>query len=187
MVIEPSVDVKDVLQVVVLGRACRNQANIKNRQPVGLVYVKSDFTLPQFCCEIIEDELNVKRVLFTDDVRDFTTYTFKPQLRTVGPKYGKFLGFIKNSLATLDGNAAMDELEAKGAITLNSDGNEIVPELSPYEDDISPLSKVHVLDLCRKDTPPWEEPFILLRDDDWRRFCQLPTMVSFLEAVNNIP
>ena len=69
----------------------------------------------------------------------------------------------------------------------DADGNEIVPELSPYEDDISPLSKVHVLDLCRKDTPPWEEPFILLRDDDWRRFCQLPTMLSFLEAVKNIP
>lgn len=69
----------------------------------------------------------------------------------------------------------------------DADGNEIVPELSPYEDDISPLSKVHVLDLCRKDTPPWEEPFILLRDEDWRRFCQLPTLVSFLEAVKSTP
>ena len=108
----------DVLQVVVLGRACRNQANIKNRQPVGLVYVKSDFTLPDFCCEIIEDELNVKNVRFTDAVRDFTTYSFKPQMRTVGPKYGKQLGAIRQLLTEVDGNDAMDELDAKGVLTL---------------------------------------------------------------------
>ena len=108
-----------VLEVVVLGRACRNQANIKNRQPVGLVYVKSDFTLPQFCCEIIEDELNVKNVVFTDNVRDFTTYTFKPQMRTLGPKYGKQLGAIRNLLGEIDGNAAMDALDATGILTLD--------------------------------------------------------------------
>ena len=112
-------EMEDVLEVVVLGRACRNQANIKNRQPVGLVYVKSDFTLPQFCCEIIEDELNVKNVVFTDNVRDFTTYTFKPQMRTLGPKYGKQLGAIRNLLGEIDGNAAMDALDATGILTLD--------------------------------------------------------------------
>ncbi len=118
-------EMEDVLQVVVLGRACRNQANIKNRQPVGLVYIKSDFTLPDFCCQIIEEELNVKRVVFTDAVSDFTTYTFKPQMRTVGPKYGKHLGEIKNLLTALDGNAAMEELDRVGYLTLAlSDGSE---------------------------------------------------------------
>ena len=110
---------EDVLDVVVLGRACRNQANIKNRQPVGLVYVKSDFTLPQFCCDIIEDELNVKNVVFTDSVRDITPYTFKPQMRTLGPKYGKQLGAIRNLLTEIDGNAAMDSLDATGILTLH--------------------------------------------------------------------
>ena len=81
-----------VLKVVVLGRACRNKSNIKNRQPIGKMFVKADFGLSEFYKEIIEEELNIKEVAFTDDVRDFTTYSFKPQLRTVGPKYGKFLG-----------------------------------------------------------------------------------------------
>ena len=112
-------EMEDVLEVVVLGRACRNQANIKNRQPVGLVYVKSDFTLPQFCCDIIEDELNVKNVVFTDNVRDFTSYSFKPQMRTLGPKYGKQLGAIRNLLSEIDGNAAMDALDATGILTLD--------------------------------------------------------------------
>ncbi|MCQ2433155.1 MAG: DUF5915 domain-containing protein, partial [Clostridia bacterium] len=112
-------EMEDVLQVVVLGRACRNQANIKNRQPVGQVYIKSDFTLPDFCCQIIEDELNVKNVKFTDTVRDFTTYSYKPQMKTVGPKYGKQLGAIRQMLTEVDGNAAMDELEANGVLKLN--------------------------------------------------------------------
>ena len=105
-------DMEDVLDAVVMGRACRNEAAIKNRQPISRMYIKSDFTLSEFYQEIIEDELNVKEVVFTDDVRDFTSYTFKPQLRTVGPKYGKQLGGIQKHLAALDGNAAMDELNA---------------------------------------------------------------------------
>ena len=105
-----------VLDIVVMGRACRNESNIKNRQPIGQMYVKAGFDLPDFYKDIIADELNVKNVEFTDDVRNFTTYVFKPQLKTVGPKYGKQLGAIKTYLAGLDGNAAMDELEAQGAL-----------------------------------------------------------------------
>ncbi|MFQ9192944.1 MAG: isoleucine--tRNA ligase [Candidatus Gastranaerophilaceae bacterium] len=105
-----------VLDIVVMGRACRNESNIKNRQPIGQMYVKAGFDLPDFYKDIIADELNVKNVEFTDDVRNFTTYVFKPQLKTVGPKYGKQLGAIRTYLAGLDGNAAMDELEAQGAL-----------------------------------------------------------------------
>ena len=115
-------DMEDVLDTVVMGRACRNEAAIKNRQPISRMYIKSDFTLSEFYQEIIEDELNVKEVVFTDDVRDFTSYTFKPQLRTVGPKYGKQLGGIQKHLAALDGNAAMDELNADGALKFDVDG-----------------------------------------------------------------
>ena len=115
-------DMEDVLDAVVMGRACRNEAAIKNRQPISRMYIKSDFTLSEFYQEIIEDELNVKEVVFTDDVRDFTSYTFKPQLRTVGPKYGKLLGGIQKHLAALDGNAAMDELNADGALKFDVDG-----------------------------------------------------------------
>lgn len=109
-------NMEDVLEVVVMGRACRNDAAIKNRQPIGRMYIKSDFTLDSFYTDIIKDELNVKEVVYTDDVRDFTSYTFKPQLRTVGPKYGKQLGGIQKTLAALDGNAAMDELNANGKL-----------------------------------------------------------------------
>ena len=105
-----------VLDIVVMGRSCRNESNIKNRQPIGQMYVKAGFDLPDFYKDIIADELNVKNVEFTDDVRNFTTYVFKPQLKTVGPKYGKQLGAIRTYLAGLDGNAAMDELEAQGAL-----------------------------------------------------------------------
>ena len=105
-----------VLDIVVMGRACRNESNIKNRQPIGQMYVKAGFDLPDFYKDIIADELNVKNVEFTDDVRNFTTYVFKPQLKTVGPKYGKQQGAIRTYLAGLDGNAAMDELEAQGAL-----------------------------------------------------------------------
>ncbi len=115
-------DMEDVLDAVVMGRACRNEAAIKNRQPISRMYIKADFTLSEFYQEIIEDELNVKEVVFTDDVRDFTSYTFKPQLRTVGPKYGKQLGGIQKHLAALDGNAAMDELNADGALKFDVDG-----------------------------------------------------------------
>ncbi|MEE0868146.1 MAG: DUF5915 domain-containing protein, partial [Clostridia bacterium] len=118
-------NMEEVLDVVVLGRACRNAANIKNRQPIGKMYVKADFALESFYTDIIADELNVKSVEFTDSVRECTTYSFKPQLKTVGPKYGKHLGFIKNHLSSLDGNAAMDELNEKGSLTFEDNGETI--------------------------------------------------------------
>ncbi len=110
-------NMENVLAAVVIGRACRNDAAIKNRQPISRMYVKADFVLDSFFTDIIEDELNVKEVVFTTDVRDFTSYTFKPQLRTVGPKYGKQLGGIQKTLASLDGNTAMDELNEKGMLS----------------------------------------------------------------------
>ena len=112
-------NMEEVVDVVVLGRACRNAAAIKNRQPVAKMYVKADKTPDEEFISVIAEELNVKCVEFTDNVREFTTYTFKPQLRTVGPKYGKYLGAIRNILQTLDGNAAMDELDATGALKLD--------------------------------------------------------------------
>lgn len=113
---------EDVLEAVAMGRACRNDAAIKNRQPISRMYIKADFTLEKFYTDIIKDELNVKEVVFTEDVRDFTSYTFKPQLRTVGPKYGKQLGGIQKTLASLDGNAAMDDLNTNGKLTFEVDG-----------------------------------------------------------------
>ena len=113
---------EDVLDAVVMGRACRNDAAIKNRQPISKMYIKADFKLDSFYTDIIKDELNVKEVVFTDDIRDFTSYTFKPQLRTVGPKYGKQLGGIQKTLAGLDGNAAMDDLNEKGALKFEVNG-----------------------------------------------------------------
>ncbi len=114
-----------VLKMVVMGRACRNAANIKNRQPIGQMYVKAGFDLPEFYQDIVKEELNVKNVKFTDEVREFTSYTFKPQLKTVGPKYGKLLGGIKVALSSLDGNAAMDELNAADALKLDVNGQEV--------------------------------------------------------------
>ena len=116
---------EQVLDVVVMARACRNESNIKNRQPIGNMYVKADFTLSEFYKEIIEDELNVKHVEFTNDVSAFTTYNFKPQLKTVGPKYGKLLGKIKGSLSNLDGNKAKAELDEKGVLTFDFDGDKV--------------------------------------------------------------
>ena len=116
----------EVLKLVVMGRACRNAANIKNRQPIGKMFVKSEKTLPEFYQEIVEEELNVKTLEFTDDVRAFTSYTFKPQLKTVGPKYGKLLGGIRGALDSLDGNAAMDEVNATGMLKLDINGQEVV-------------------------------------------------------------
>ena len=115
----------EVLKIVVMGRACRNTANIKNRQPIGKMFVKGASDLPEFYQDIVTDELNVKEIELTDDVRAFTSYTFKPQLKTVGPKYGKLLGGIKNELSNLDGNAAMDELNATGVLKLQVNGQEI--------------------------------------------------------------
>ncbi len=118
-----------VLKVVVLGRACRNKSNIKNRQPIGKMFVKADFSLSEFYKEIIADELNIKEVEFTDDVRAFTSYSFKPQLRTVGPKYGKYLGKIKEVLTALDGNTAMDTLNAGEPLTFDFDGDKVILEM----------------------------------------------------------
>ena len=118
----------EVIDIVVLGRACRNAASIKNRQPVAKMYVKAEKTPADSFISVIAEELNLKSVEFTDSVRDFTTYSFKPQLRTVGPKYGKHLGAIRNALSTLDGNAAMDEIDASGALKL--DLGETVAELT---------------------------------------------------------
>ncbi len=110
-----------VLDIVVLGRSARNSANIKNRQPIGKMYVKSE-ALEDMYAEIIKDELNVKEIEFTDNVRDFTSYSFKPQLRTLGRRFGKNIGAVKDILAELDGNAAMDELNSKGTLTITVDG-----------------------------------------------------------------
>ena len=124
-------DMEVVLETVVLGRAARNTANIKNRQPIGKMYVKTDNkdkTLSEFYIEIIEDELNVKDVVFTDDVRAFTSYSFKPQLKTLGRRFGKQLNALKEVLANLDGNTSMDEINAKGTLTITLDGVEEVLE-----------------------------------------------------------
>ena len=123
---ELEASMEEVLEIVVMGRAARNAANIKNRQPIGNMFVKAEKALNTMYQEIIADELNVKKVTFTDDVRDFTSYTFKPQLKTVGPKYGKFLGGIKQYLAQVDGNKAMDDLNANGCITFDVNGENVV-------------------------------------------------------------
>ncbi|MCM1307438.1 MAG: isoleucine--tRNA ligase [Butyrivibrio sp.] len=115
----------EVLKTVVIGRACRNAANIKNRQPIGMMYVKAPFELSEFFTDIIREELNVKRVEFTDDVRAYSSYGFKPQLKTVGPRYGKLLGRIRQALSEIDGNAAMDELNEKGALVFDFDGERV--------------------------------------------------------------
>ena len=119
---------EEVIDIVVLGRACRNAAAIKNRQPVAKMYVSAEKTPDASFIAVIAEELNLKSVEFTNDVSDFTTYTFKPQLRTVGPKYGKYLGGIKTTLAELDGNKAYAELKANGAIKFTVNGDEIVLE-----------------------------------------------------------
>lgn len=113
-----------VLQIVGLGRACRNEANIKNRQPLGKMYVKADGIKPlsDYYTDIIAEELNVKEVHYTDDVRVFTTYSFKPQLRTLGRRFGSKINALKEVLNGLDGNAAMDELNEKGQLTVTVDG-----------------------------------------------------------------
>nr|WP_288974415.1 isoleucine--tRNA ligase [uncultured Shuttleworthia sp.] len=111
-------DMKELLKIVVFGRACRNASNIKNRQPLAQMYIKAENHLNDFYAAIIEDELNVKKAEFVTDVTAFTTYIFKPQLRTVGPKYGRFLGQIQKALSGLDGNAAYAQLQEKGKITL---------------------------------------------------------------------
>jgi len=119
-------EMDEALKIVVLGRAARNTANIKNRQPIKTMYVKAGQELSRYFVEIIEDELNIKQVVFTEDVRNFTTYSLKPQLKTVGPKYGEQLGNIRTALAEAEGNAAMDTLKSEGALTFNFNGVEVV-------------------------------------------------------------
>lgn len=118
-------DMKELLEIVVLGRACRNTANIKNRQPIGTMYVKAEKKMGEFYTDIIADELNVKKVKFADDVESFISYSFKPQLRTVGPKYGKLLGGIRQTLTDIDGTAAMKELKSNGVLKLDINGNDV--------------------------------------------------------------
>ena len=122
---ELEANMDEVLRIVVVGRACRNAANIKNRQPIGKMYVKAEAELSDFYKEIIEDELNVKEVEFTNAVRAYSSYSFKPQLKTVGPKYGRLLGKIKQALSEVDGNTAMDELNEKGQLTFDIDGETV--------------------------------------------------------------
>ena len=119
-------NMEHLLDIVVMGRACRNTANIKNRQPIAKMYVKASYELSEFYTSIIADELNVKGVEFTDNIENFISYTFKPQLKTVGPKYGKLLGGIKAALSGLDGNKAMAELRSCGELKLDINGNEVV-------------------------------------------------------------
>ena len=118
-------DMKELLEIVVLGRACRNTANIKNRQPIGTMYVKAEKKMSEFYIDIIADELNVKEVKFADDVESFISYSFKPQLRTVGPKYGKLLGGIRQALTDINGTAAMNELRSNGVLKLDINGNNV--------------------------------------------------------------
>ena len=118
-------DMKELLEIVVLGRACRNTANIKNRQPIGTMFVKAEQKMDKFYTDIIADELNVKEVKFADDVESFISYSFKPQLRTVGPKYGKLLGGIRQALTDIDGSKAMAELRANGVLVLDIDENKV--------------------------------------------------------------
>ena len=121
--LEASMD--EVLKVVVFGRAARNTANIKSRQPIANMYIKAAKTLDDYFVDILRDELNVKNVEFKEDLSAFTAYSFKPQLRTVGPKYGKHLNAIKEYLANVDGNKAMSELKADGVIKFTADDTEI--------------------------------------------------------------
>ena len=118
-------DMKELLEIVALGRACRNTANIKNRQPIGTMYVKAEKKMNEFYTDIIADELNVKEVKFADDVESFISYSFKPQLRTVGPKYGKLLGGIRQALTDINGTAAMNELRTNGVLKLDINGNNV--------------------------------------------------------------
>ena len=118
-----------VLKVVVEGRAARNASAMKNRQPLAMMYVKAAQSLPAEYCDIIKDELNVKAVSFTDDVEAFTTYTFKPQLRTLGKKYGKLVPAIGAYLKEVEGNSFMAQLKADGKVSFTVDGSEVVLEM----------------------------------------------------------
>ena len=115
-----------VLEIVVLGRAARNGSSLKNRQPLGTMYVKLDGKLDGYYTDIIRDELNIKNVIFTDKVDDFVSYRFKPQLKTVGPKFGKQLNEICTALSEIDGNKAKKQLDADGSLTLELPSGTVV-------------------------------------------------------------
>ena len=117
---------EEVLDIVVMGRAARNTANIKNRQPIGTMYVRAERPLDAMFQEVVADELNVKNVEFKEDLSDFTSYTFKPQLKTVGPKYGKLLNGIRAHLAEINGREAMKELDNSGSLSFDIDGQKVV-------------------------------------------------------------
>ena len=117
---------EEILELVVMGRAARNTANIKNRQPIQTMYVRSNIELSDRYTTIIKEELNVKEIVFKKDLSDFTNYTFKPQLKTVGPKYGKLLNGIKTHLSALDGRKAMEELTKEGSLSFDIDGQNVV-------------------------------------------------------------
>ena len=114
-----------VLNTVVIGRACRNTSGIKTRQPLGKMFVSSDKKLDEFYAEIIKDELNVKEVVWQTDVSEYTMYSFKPQLKTLGPKFGKLIGGIKKALETVDSAKATEELKANNTVTVNVNGEDI--------------------------------------------------------------
>ena len=117
---------EEVLDIVVMGRAARNTANIKNRQPIGTMYVRAERPLDAMFQEVVADELNVKKVEFKEDLSDFTSYTFKPQLKTVGPKYGKLINGIRAHLAEINGREAMKELNNSGSLSFDIDGQNVV-------------------------------------------------------------
>ena len=119
-------NMEKVLEIVVMGRAARNGSNLKNRQPLNKMFVKLDTDLDTLYTDIIKDELNIKSVEFTDAVDGFVTYNFKPQLKTVGPKYGKQLNDIRRVLSEIDGSAAKAELDKEGALKFDLPGGEVV-------------------------------------------------------------
>ena len=125
---ELEANMKHVLDIVVLGRAARNESGIKNRQPIGRMIVKAPFDVPSFYQDIITDELNVKKMELSDEADSFISYTFKPQMRTVGPKFGKLLGGIRKLLSEIDGKAAMKELNEDGTLALDVNGTRVVLE-----------------------------------------------------------
>ena len=121
---EMEAQMKALLQVIQLGRACRNAANLKVRQPVQTLYVRGA-SFEQAYQELCEDELNVREVIFTEDARAFTTYKLKPQMRTLGPKYGKLLGRIGQHLAEMDGNDVVDAFRRGETVSFAIDGTEV--------------------------------------------------------------
>ncbi|MCR5684235.1 MAG: DUF5915 domain-containing protein, partial [Lachnospiraceae bacterium] len=117
-------DMETVLDIVVIGRACRNEANVKQRQPLSRMFVKCDNQVSEFYQEIIEDELNIKALEFKDDVSSFAKYTFKPVFRNLGKRFGGSINTVKQLLAELDGAKAMDEVNSTGYVTIVLDGSE---------------------------------------------------------------